>query len=232
MILSRISKAVREQNWFAVAIEFVIVIAGVVIGFQITAWNADTQDRQTARFLMQRLQSDFEHLSEDLERRAEAARASSGAMDQLYQDTITGWAEDEIQTLRERLEPVAYTPPASNSPTLQRLISTGDIDLMRCDALIDSLNQFNERLAQQWESYRIDTSYRYSEGSLVFALLPPENLANNPGDAAYLIEIATSPEFRADIRTLQLTMQSQVSQHEGTLRQAQAVAEALESCAP
>lgn len=37
MILARLSSAIRTQNWFAVALEFVIVIAGVVIGFQITA---------------------------------------------------------------------------------------------------------------------------------------------------------------------------------------------------
>ena len=33
MILSRLMKAVREQNWFAVTLEFLIVILGVVIGF-------------------------------------------------------------------------------------------------------------------------------------------------------------------------------------------------------
>ncbi|WP_421790387.1 hypothetical protein [Hyphobacterium sp.] len=38
MILARLSTAIREQNWFAVTLEFVIVIAGVVIGFQITNW--------------------------------------------------------------------------------------------------------------------------------------------------------------------------------------------------
>lgn len=32
MILQNISKAIREQNYYAVALEFVIVIAGVVIG--------------------------------------------------------------------------------------------------------------------------------------------------------------------------------------------------------
>jgi len=37
MILARITKAIREQNWFAVVLEFVIVIAGVAIGFQVTA---------------------------------------------------------------------------------------------------------------------------------------------------------------------------------------------------
>ena len=40
MILSRIAKALKDQNWLAVGIEFVIVILGVVIGFQVTVWNA------------------------------------------------------------------------------------------------------------------------------------------------------------------------------------------------
>ncbi|WP_394692788.1 hypothetical protein [Hyphobacterium sp.] len=39
MILSRLSTAIRTQNWFAVVLEFVIVIAGVVIGFTITGWS-------------------------------------------------------------------------------------------------------------------------------------------------------------------------------------------------
>ena len=35
-ILGRLTQAVREQNWFAVALELVIVVFGVVIGFQVT----------------------------------------------------------------------------------------------------------------------------------------------------------------------------------------------------
>ena len=38
MILANLTKAIREQNYYAVVLEFLIVIAGVVIGFQITAW--------------------------------------------------------------------------------------------------------------------------------------------------------------------------------------------------
>lgn len=44
VILQNISKAIREQNYYAVVLEFVIVIAGVVIGFQINAWNELRQD--------------------------------------------------------------------------------------------------------------------------------------------------------------------------------------------
>ena len=47
MILQNITKAIREQNWFAVVLEFVIVIAGVVIGFQITGWAGELDDRET-----------------------------------------------------------------------------------------------------------------------------------------------------------------------------------------
>ena len=39
MILARITRALKEQNWFAVTLEFLIVLAGVVIGFQVSAWN-------------------------------------------------------------------------------------------------------------------------------------------------------------------------------------------------
>ncbi len=36
MILRRLSRAIREQNWFAVILEFVIVVVGVAAGFQLT----------------------------------------------------------------------------------------------------------------------------------------------------------------------------------------------------
>ena len=45
MILSRLSKAIREQNWFAVALEFVIVVAGVLLAFQISLMSERQADR-------------------------------------------------------------------------------------------------------------------------------------------------------------------------------------------
>ena len=48
MIFANLTKAIREQNWFAVVVEFLIVIAGVVIGFQIQGWNENRQERREA----------------------------------------------------------------------------------------------------------------------------------------------------------------------------------------
>jgi hypothetical protein len=60
MILSRLSNAIRTQNWFAVVLEFVIVIAGVVIGFQVTGWAARQADTERAAQYLERLIADME----------------------------------------------------------------------------------------------------------------------------------------------------------------------------
>ncbi|WP_421788089.1 hypothetical protein [Hyphobacterium sp.] len=59
MILARLSRAIREQNWFAVVLEFVIVVAGVLLAFQITAWNADRIEHQRAERSLIDLRDDF-----------------------------------------------------------------------------------------------------------------------------------------------------------------------------
>lgn len=43
MLLRRMSEHVRGQNWFAVVLDFLIVVFGVFIGFQLTTWNDNRQ---------------------------------------------------------------------------------------------------------------------------------------------------------------------------------------------
>ena len=47
MLLRRISKHVKDENWFAVVLDFVIVVSGVFIGLQLGNWN-DARQTQTA----------------------------------------------------------------------------------------------------------------------------------------------------------------------------------------
>tara|TARA_R110002072_G_scaffold148743_16_gene296308 strand:+ start:1714 stop:2487 length:774 start_codon:yes stop_codon:yes gene_type:complete len=59
MILSRIIHHLKTQNWTAVALEFVIVIAGVVIGFQVTAWNETREGEARGQAYLERIRSDL-----------------------------------------------------------------------------------------------------------------------------------------------------------------------------
>ncbi len=71
MILSRLKHAIREQNWFAVVLEMLIVIVGVVVGFQITAWGQGRQDAAQEQAVLEELrvalESDFRVLSDQLD---------------------------------------------------------------------------------------------------------------------------------------------------------------------
>jgi hypothetical protein len=47
MLLRRITKHVKDQNWFAVGLDFFIVVVGVFIGIQLGNWNDTRQTRQS-----------------------------------------------------------------------------------------------------------------------------------------------------------------------------------------
>jgi hypothetical protein len=52
MLLRRVAEHVQRQNWFAVGIDFLIVVFGVFIGIQVANWNEARSDRQDeARYL-------------------------------------------------------------------------------------------------------------------------------------------------------------------------------------
>ncbi len=65
MLLRRITKHVKDQNWFAVGVDFFIVVIGILLAFQITEWNAARKDAALENDYLHRIQ---EELSRDQER--------------------------------------------------------------------------------------------------------------------------------------------------------------------
>jgi len=59
MILRRLSQSLKEQNWTAITIEFVLLVVGVFLGIQVANWNASMIERGEARDAMQRLEEDL-----------------------------------------------------------------------------------------------------------------------------------------------------------------------------
>ncbi|MEL6996365.1 MAG: hypothetical protein AAGK67_17205 [Pseudomonadota bacterium] len=60
MRLRSLTKHIREQNWFAVFLDFFIVVVGILIAFQITNWNEAQRDKDAARKYKARLITDVE----------------------------------------------------------------------------------------------------------------------------------------------------------------------------
>jgi len=60
MILRRVIDHLHEQEWTAIAIDFVIVVVGVFVGIQVSNWNADRIDRIKARAYLERIRADLD----------------------------------------------------------------------------------------------------------------------------------------------------------------------------
>ena len=59
MVIRRIREHVAELNWFAVAVDFLIVVAGIVIGTQVNNWNQARLERDKAQAYRARLIADL-----------------------------------------------------------------------------------------------------------------------------------------------------------------------------
>lgn len=88
MLLRRITKHVKEQNWFAVGIDFAIVVIGVFIGLQVANWN-------DARSENERLVSQLSSFQAELI----LARDVLASRQSYYEDRV-----EAVSSLRRRLE--------------------------------------------------------------------------------------------------------------------------------
>jgi len=143
MLLRRVMKHVRDQNWLAVGIDFLIVVVGVFIGIQVANWNAERMERFQEVEYVQRLAED---LRQDIR--------SYDAMLEIYtikQETILALRDAPLATvmagdLKEaalRLEYSIYKAmPAQRSATFDDLVGSGRLRLVRNSAFRAALADY------------------------------------------------------------------------------------------
>jgi hypothetical protein len=68
MLLRRINEHVKEQNWFAVVIDFIVVVVGIFIGLQVSDWNQERLDRKIEATYLLALQQDLEATAANYEK--------------------------------------------------------------------------------------------------------------------------------------------------------------------
>lgn len=59
MILHRMTASLKRQDWAAVAIEFLLVVAGVFVGLQVANWNEDRKERAREKAYVARIAGDL-----------------------------------------------------------------------------------------------------------------------------------------------------------------------------
>lgn len=131
MILRRLSQSLREQNWTAIWIEFVLLVAGVFLGIQVANWNQSRHDEAHARENLQRIETDLATDMTALERRVVFWRQVSdyghGAI--RYAETgqlVDGSAWKTVLSFYQASQLFHYVPVDT---TYQELRSAGELGL-------------------------------------------------------------------------------------------------------
>lgn len=140
MILRRITQHVKDQNWFAVGLDFFIVVVGILIAFQITNWSEGRSDKVREQQIIERLHSDFVALGQETQEKIEFMEPLIVTIEETKQLIIDGPTDMDLQSIQNFYETAFALPAISGqSDSYEQLVSSGDMNLLRDALLRESL---------------------------------------------------------------------------------------------
>lgn len=128
MILNRIGTALRNQDWFVVILEVLIVVFGVFIGLQVDDWNSERQDKAASIEYISALQADvsadLDMLESLMDRVLGRRQAAQEVLDILEND---GKYQDPGLFLRQLDFMGRIRFPVYETATYEDMVSTGNM---------------------------------------------------------------------------------------------------------
>ncbi len=203
-ILARLSQAVRAQNWFAVVLEIGIVVLGVVIGFQVTAWGQARSDRAKEQSYLNEIRRDLIETETSLQGAIDGIGNTRYATSALIRAAYVPDTVPRDSLARWLFEAQYISLPTYRMGTASALIETGDLQLIRDDStrialsrLVDDVQRvqgIEQTLVEAFFPVLVRLRERTATTDLYadLALLPVEEMRN--GTAYIESHAQTIPE--------------------------------------
>jgi hypothetical protein len=132
MLLRRMIEHVKAQNWFAVGLDFIIVVTGVFIGLQVQQWNEARKDAVLHETLLERLEAEFRDLEPvvaELVAYVQLSRKSTAAVVDALRLEHPPEDESAFRFALARANWVVNIPDIA--PAYQELVATGRLSDIR-----------------------------------------------------------------------------------------------------
>ena len=147
MILRRLTQHIKDQNWLAVWLDFLIVVLGVFIGIQVSNWNADRVARQEEAQWIERLTVEFTEMQKkNAPRRGKVmtyARRTGALIDLIR----AGEPPEDEQQMKLYLDAAwSNMGVMSMSSTFQELINSGSLAKIESPGLRSALTRYGQVL--------------------------------------------------------------------------------------
>ena len=131
MLLRSLTKHVRDQNWFAVFLDFFIVVTGILIAFQITNWNEGRSDKATEVEYLIQLNNDLSAIRLQAQDQIDFANGIHSAGTKLVDAIEEPPSEERREYLLQVIsELVGRKSLVIHSPTFEDLQASGKLSLI------------------------------------------------------------------------------------------------------
>jgi hypothetical protein len=144
MLLRSITRHIKQQNWFAVWVDFLIVVVGVFVGLQAQEWSNARADRNAERAAIGRLIVEYQQNLDILEAEKEKSREALAATEDLLsmialENYPAEMDEDVARTILSCLQNAKFVPALG---TTNSLIASGHLGLIGDPEIQKALNQW------------------------------------------------------------------------------------------
>ena len=156
MLLRRITQHVKDQNWFAVALDFFIVVIGVFIGLQVSNWNEASNLAAREAVILEQLHTEFEGAVEEMkEAKAnnESSLAATRSVLRVIRDGVK--PEDDAAFLAIIRRAGGLDRGAAEPATLVELLSSGSLSDLSSPGLRNSLIRYHASMTQLQDTAEI-----------------------------------------------------------------------------
>jgi len=151
MVLRRLADGIRNQDWFTVFVELLVVVAGILLALQADAWNEARKDRKRERAHLELIRSDLSYNQERLDDRAEHHSETAAelvyAVSVVKRDTIEPAEKERFKWALMTM--FRYPPAGLQTGAYDTLVASGDLALIRDPKLKTAL----VRLHSYYASY-------------------------------------------------------------------------------
>lgn len=166
MILRRLTEHVKAQNWFAVGLDFLIVVLGVFIGLQVNNWNESRKQADLQAKLLERLEEEFlalEPVVADLVTFSQSAQKSTADVVNALRQETPPTDEAAFRSALARANWALSVPQVA--AVYSELLSTGRLADIRDVELRKALIRYGDAHERLERTYPVATSVIFAPGS-------------------------------------------------------------------
>ena len=204
MILAKLAKALRRQDWQSVVVEILVVVVGILFALQVDTWNEGRKDRNLEQIYLQRLSVDLQGDIDGFKRLRRIFQEKFEFIEEIKSGSRRERIERDPHSWVERLRYSLYVSlPAVRAATFNEMAGSGQLAIIQDLTLRSALAEYYAEytlmlgiLAQPIGNYKV-LVYESFPGEVLYAWRTLESVSALENVLQGYENLRTQPGFEA-----------------------------------